>query len=150
MSILPNKIGDLIRLAVKDLEACEANPAYDIEMGEWHTYIAVDDVCLVCLAGSVMAQSLPANRTTYMSPSCFPDEIRNKLGFLNFCRSLSSDNPEVIHYLRHNTFKNYDKLVESEKFDAPVSYDVNPDQFKASLLALADLMDKHDVHYIGD
>ena len=60
-NILPSKPWNLIRLAIKDLEKCEIDPNYKIDMDVWHLppneHISSDDgKCWVCLAGSVMAK----------------------------------------------------------------------------------------------
>lgn len=39
--VLPDKPSELIRLAIKDLETCEASEKYAIFMGAWHE--PVDD-----------------------------------------------------------------------------------------------------------
>ena len=54
---LPNKASDLIYLALHDLELCEKNSKYKIDMGRWHRF-RDDNLCYVCLAGSVIAQTL--------------------------------------------------------------------------------------------
>ena len=58
------KPSELIRLALKDLEACEKDPDYEINMNVWHK--PVGDQCMVCLAGAVMAQTfeMPKNRNS--------------------------------------------------------------------------------------
>ena len=61
---LPDRPSDLIELALRDLEACEQDPRYEINMSRWHYPTDGEpveepvDICLVCLAGSVMAKSL--------------------------------------------------------------------------------------------
>jgi hypothetical protein len=57
MSTLPNKLSDLLELAVRDAQACEAEPKkFKLAMGHWLT----EDrgVCLVCMAGAVMVKTL--------------------------------------------------------------------------------------------
>lgn len=56
---LPTKFSDLILVALKDLEAVEAQPSkYDVNMNEWVFKWSQDEVCQVCLAGSVMVGTL--------------------------------------------------------------------------------------------
>lgn len=58
MNILPNKLSDLLELAVRDSLKCEAEPArYRLDMGSWHSP-GRDGICHVCLAGAVLAQTL--------------------------------------------------------------------------------------------
>lgn len=54
----PSTPWDLLRLAISDLEKCEADPLYKIDMDIWHEYDKHRNVCLVCLAGSVWAKTM--------------------------------------------------------------------------------------------
>jgi hypothetical protein len=62
MTNLPKKPSKLLALALGDLEKCEQDDRYVIDMQTWH--ITHGDGCHVCLAGAVLAQSL----------GCKPDE----------------------------------------------------------------------------
>lgn len=56
---LPDKPSDLIDLALGDLEKCEAAPdRFKVNMGEWCRQKSGDRRCEVCLAGSVLTQTL--------------------------------------------------------------------------------------------
>jgi hypothetical protein len=72
---LPDKLSELIRVAVKDLEACRADPAYVIDMFDWH--LPRGGVCHVCLAGAVFAKTCGAPPD---HPSCMEDFDLEKLG----------------------------------------------------------------------
>jgi hypothetical protein len=58
VSKLPDTLSGLLRVAVEDAKKCEADPRYELDMGVWHTPKDGADVCLVCMAGAVMAQRL--------------------------------------------------------------------------------------------
>jgi len=150
MNKLPDKCGDLIRLAVKDLTLCEANPDYTVDMGKWHQYDDDEDTCYVCLAGSVMAQSLSVEKYKGVAPAGFEDEIRSKLNFLDLCRYLRRGNQVHAAFRLIPSIKNYEALIESGEAQPVTPYRKEPGQFKTDMLALADLMDKYNVHYIGD
>lgn len=49
------KPSELLRIALGDLEKCEANDSYQIDMRQW---VRSGEVCSVCLAGCVMVQTL--------------------------------------------------------------------------------------------
>lgn len=67
MTVLPNKLSDLIELAIRDVQKCEAEPArFRLAMGNWHMPVE-DGICEVCLAGAVMAQTLALPDTHYVS-----------------------------------------------------------------------------------
>lgn len=57
MTDLPRHPGDLLRLAIKDLQLCQRSQGYKIDMAIWHR-LQPDGLCHVCLAGAVVAKSL--------------------------------------------------------------------------------------------
>lgn len=63
MIALPNKLSGLLELAVEDAQRCAALPdIYTLDMGNWHygrrMRINGQIHCNVCMAGSVIAQTL--------------------------------------------------------------------------------------------
>lgn len=115
MTDLPDSKRQLLHLALDDLEKCEADPRYEIDMGEWHS--ATSKVCLVCLAGSVMAKSLECKPSEFLAPS--DTNERRKLAWLDNVRT-------------------YFILPEGlEELDR-VSYRQNPTLFKSSMRKIAD------------
>ena len=71
MTTLPDKPSDLIRVAIADLEKCEADPSYSIDMSEWHR--PSGEVCRVCLAGAVMAKTQATDPREDVSPGSITD-----------------------------------------------------------------------------
>ncbi len=56
---LPTKLSDLLLLAVADAKKCEAMPErFRVDMNYWHVASIPGDVCIVCMGGAVMAQTL--------------------------------------------------------------------------------------------
>jgi hypothetical protein len=53
---LPKKPSALIRLAVEDIEKCEADPNFKIEMSAWVS-MALSGRCEVCAAGAILVQN---------------------------------------------------------------------------------------------
>lgn len=51
---LPEKLSELIEVALNDLDLCEKDPRYKIDMWNWHR---PNSHCSVCFAGSVMAKT---------------------------------------------------------------------------------------------
>lgn len=51
---LPNKLSKLIRIALEDLEKCEVDSFYLIDMYDWVLKDNQDESCSVCFAGAVM------------------------------------------------------------------------------------------------
>jgi hypothetical protein len=55
---LPDKPSDLLQLALDDLELCEKDRNYTIDMSEWHTPSQDEsEKCAVCIAGAVIAKT---------------------------------------------------------------------------------------------
>lgn len=81
---LPDKISDLIELAIKDLEYVESKPdIYVVDMGVWHT---PNSHCKVCLAGSVMAGTLKTDPTLRITTYSFDLDTSEKLEMLDNLR----------------------------------------------------------------
>ena len=53
---LPNSLHETMELAFKDMEVISKDPRYELNMDHWHTPQV--DKCLVCKAGSIMANTL--------------------------------------------------------------------------------------------
>lgn len=52
--MLTGKPSRVVALALEDLEACERNPKFAIDMDDWQ-YTNDDGICCVCLGGAMMA-----------------------------------------------------------------------------------------------
>lgn len=89
---LPNKLSELLIVALEDLEQIENDPNYDIDMGEWYKPKVRNnsgrDVCTVCHAGAVMVNSLNLKPSFRMNlhPDDFTSTITNKLMAINAIR----------------------------------------------------------------
>ena len=86
MTKLPDKASELIRLAVNDLIAVEANPTYRIDMGTWHSGWSYTQPCLVCFAGAVMANTCKVHTSSVVYPDNFDRDTSSKLSALDFFR----------------------------------------------------------------
>lgn len=84
MKKLPTLPSALLRAALRDLKACEADNGYDISMVAWHS--PGNPNCSVCLAGSVMAQSLGAKPGSMYHPTDFDTGVTACLLALNMFR----------------------------------------------------------------
>ena len=98
---LPEKMGELLALAVDDYDACREDPHYKIVMGTWHTggyrakpsSTASDYKCEVCLAGTVIAKSFGEDWTRTTSPDglydryAITEEDRRRLEALDDLRT---------------------------------------------------------------
>lgn len=79
---LPDRPSGMIRLGLADLERAENDSRYVVDMNDWHR--PDEGVCLVCMAGAVMAFSLGMDPTVDASPSRYgASTVRAKLCMLN-------------------------------------------------------------------
>ena len=69
------KPSELIRHALTDLEKCERE-GYWIDMSVWHVGSENEDMCRVCLAGAVMAQTMGGSRKEDINPLLLLDDGR--------------------------------------------------------------------------
>lgn len=69
---LPARASDLLDVALRDLQACEQDPRFHIDMGTWFSPNG-DETCGVCLAGAVMAKSLGQGFSIALLPASFRD-----------------------------------------------------------------------------
>lgn len=94
---LPDTMSDLILLALTDLIAVEKQKKrFTVDMGTWHepeekyNQDEGENVktgrCIVCFAGSVMAQTLKEQDDHDVSPESFDLETRNKLNAIDSLR----------------------------------------------------------------
>ena len=81
---LPEKLSDLLQVALEDLRKAEASDQYAVNMRDWH--LPFRRVCSVCLAGSVMAFSLDADITKNLAPVDFDDHTSRRLSALDSLR----------------------------------------------------------------
>lgn len=65
---LPDRLSDLLEVAVNDAKACGKDPRYKLSMMNWHEPIGDSGVCRVCLAGSVIAKTLKEDATHFTDP----------------------------------------------------------------------------------
>jgi len=94
--VLPDTLGELVDVALKDEAKAFKNKAYLVEMEMWHQP-DIDsqtgkDVCCVCLAGVVMAYELGIKPTDFARPRCFTDRaVYRKLMALDEIRKGNID-----------------------------------------------------------
>jgi len=168
MSVLPDNLGDLIRLAVKDLEACEADPMYVINLETFHVPLEGEDLCEVGLAGAVIAKTLQGDPNEILMPLDFNNtpSVMTKLRVLNTMVEYSKNpygddlnlhlDTQVLSIAGNRVtiedvkaYNNLKFVLTSDSMFDPTNYDQHYTAFTADLKAIADLMDKYDVHYTG-
>ena len=88
---LPDKMYQLLRLALSDLDKCNKDKSYRLCMGNWHIPDVLDDVCHVCMAGAVMAKTLNADKNKVLRLEDFKGLTRTKLRAIDYIRQLYFD-----------------------------------------------------------
>ncbi len=127
---LPDKPSELIRVALADLEKCEKDPGYKIEMDVWHEPRSEGGKCEVCLAGSVMAKTLSVDRIMDADPSEFPEAVHLKLCALDSFRC-----GEVTEAFLGMRIGDGIRQISDREIKP---YSLNPAQFKEDMNRLAD------------
>lgn len=136
MNTLPDKPSELIGLALHDLELCEKDPRYEIDMANWHNPHGEDGKCAVCFAGATLAKSLNVHPSEAMEPPDFDEDTEAKLGALNEFRT-----GDVYEGLYLMGIEYPDDIMESDV--AVVPYITDPEAFKADMRKLADTLEEH-------
>lgn len=122
---LPDKRSELIRLAVHDAIKISHNPAYKLNMEQWHSkeywddelgQIISDNVCNVCLAGSVMACTLKAKVNSKKSPNSYSEDLMGKLNLINNWREGAAEY-EFYFWLADEILNEKQKIAISEAQD---------------------------------
>ena len=131
--MLPDKLSALIRVAVADLEKCERDENYIVDMDYWHIYR--NNKCLVCLAGAVMAKSCNIPTTMDCSPFSFTiiRSEANKLSALDSVRIGDIQEALGLFDIEHNC----------DFYRDVTEYSRSPEKFKSELLTLADELEEY-------
>lgn len=130
---LPDKPSELIRVALFDLEACERDPLYRVEMDDWHA--PKNGVCEVCLAGATLAKRFNAPRDEHLDPGDFGNDVEEKLYALNEFRV-----GFVASGLGDMGLDIPDEMLGSVHVP---DYRTNPDAFKVAMRAIANELEDH-------
>lgn len=145
MNVLPDKTlpdlpSELIRLAIKDLEIAEKSSRYTVNMGYFHTPKRTwygRRVCLVCLAGAVMAGTLDVSIDLELEPGAFVDsDVRDKLRALDCFHD-----GDILGGL---TDMHVDVPKNLEHWYVVPMHSNDPEGFKVTLLTMA-----HDLESVG-
>ncbi len=134
---LPEHLGDLINLAVDDLEKCEKSKDYLIHMGIWHSQKESGE-CQVCLAGAVLAQSCGYEPDEHLEPEDGPysdmalalDNARKG----DLCAALFSFYPEAPNEWAPEMHAKYHNV---DPYTAFPTYEKDPEIFKAAMRGMA-------------
>lgn len=125
-------LSTVLRVALEDLEATEQLSAiYRIDMEIYHGPDAALGKCVVCLAGTVMAQTLSAKPTSLLGPCDYPTPISNRLQAIDWARlGAFSFAAETMGYPDDDQFKIYSLTGEDDDL---TPYEIDTSKFKADM-----------------
>ena len=145
---MPEKPSAGIRVAIHDLELCEKNPKYVINMNVWHERLYNDrakkELCEVCLGGSILARKVDDD---YFSHSSADTPLGEKIHAMEYFRR-GRIRTGVIEYLETDNYYElgFAMVKEIGKIAMPymgnwVSYEGDSNKFKKNLLEIADKLE---------
>lgn len=136
---LPDKMSELLRVAVDDLEKIEADPNYRINMAQWHSPSGA--YCEVCLAGATLAtRGIPSD--VEIDPSIPIQSLEGRKVYDKLC---------AINSLRTGSVKTaaeYMGITDTARLNnithvAMTRYEHGPENFKRELRDLANDLEKY-------
>ena len=133
------KPSELLELALNDLELCEKDPRYRIDMSDWHLTLTPHGVCSVCLAGAMLAKSTdwPIDETYDL----FCGEHDTQVEAVDMLR-----NGSIGRALLHLGVISYGDEVPDGLSDVWVpNYTFQPEVFKARLRSIVQLLQEYDL-----
>jgi hypothetical protein len=132
---LPNKLSALLRLAVQDAQKCEAMPEkYRLDMRSWHQ--PSGSVCAVCMAGSVIAQTMSADELMEYEPEDFGDDA-DRLCAINYMRQGGFET--ALYYLTGEDEATEEQLSVFEEAEKLIRGSYVPDDPSESAFSITDL-----------
>jgi hypothetical protein len=142
---LPEKLSGCILLALNDEEACFNSPDYTINMNYYHEPpgeigygYSINENCVVCFAGAVMAKTLGGDPTSELIPEDFCEYNEVRLGALDEIRGGNID-----HAL--------DEMEIDDIFDElPGVVDVTPyeddrDKWRKDMIGIVKMLEEYDL-----
>ena len=150
---LPKSLAELIRLAVHDLEACEKDANYRLDMSVMHSAYKEESRCRVCFAGSVLSKTLGASRYKRFMTTIGLSDWDPLFSFLNGLRSYdltyaldqipashplhASVDRMAFRYACEATLREAGLLSKKSVIWDGEHYHKNPNKFKKSMLVIA-------------
>ena len=139
---LPTKPSELIRVALRDLRACEADDRYVVNMWRWHwptTDHRGRKVCAVCLAGAVLAKTIGAPRERRIVDYDLSKSLENGLDALDCFRLGRIDfGLELLNFDLSALDAQWTQYARESEY-----YESDPDEFHRRMKNLANYFESH-------
>jgi len=132
-SKLPEKLSDLIDLALSDMKVMEKSKKHVIQMQTWHEPVH-ENLCSVCFAGGVIANTMGGNHRENLGPSTYNSYEKNRFQAIDSIRCYS-----VVGAFSWIGFEFITEKFENRilKNMDEVSYTGNKRQFKINMRTMA-------------
>ncbi len=145
---LPDTLHGLLKIALDDLELCEADPDYHINMLCWHYHDEVEPgqqeepKCFVCLAGSVLAKTCGVPKDFNLYIGTLDNSLTaKKLNAIDWLRDGDVKGAyQRLHGTVNRTEGNGHVLIDFNRCIKP--YTVDPILFKTQLRALVTVLEE--------
>ena len=134
---LPDKPSELLRLALQDLDVASAAGNVIIDMERWHE--ARFDGCYMCLAGSVMRETLGKSDKDLVSPDDFTSEVRRKLFAIDSFRTGSVHGG--LEYLGYQI--NIERRQWANRFHDMIDYHEDEQEWRRNMEEMVEAMEAH-------
>lgn len=150
---LPDYPSQILEVALEDLEKCEKDPKFSINMSTW-SRVGLDGVCEVCLGGSVLAKTIGKMpvRGSCITPANLGDSrLERTLLFIDGCRPNFIDREPVQFVVRLSNIimdPSWDlvkRVVERAQSIEFLAYGKDPDGFKEFIRWLIEEFKKEDL-----
>ena len=143
-----------VRLALHDLELCEQNPKYEINMYKWHhgkdevEGSTICEVCEVCLGGSILARIEDnPNKEILSFRSDLSPTLSRRIRSMD-CFRYGLIDSGVVEYIGLKKYRDLKTSVKKRLDEINVIYDnewtsygTNAKKFKKNLLEAADKLE---------
>lgn len=136
---LPDKLSELIEVALMDLILAEQMKEYEIDMGAYHV---ANGKCRVCFAGSVIAAT---NNFSLYNRSIHPCQTKESFKYYALNQARQYSFISALNCLGVYEYPLYFVSQIKVPFSNQVSYEFSPELFKANMETAAAILKKYDL-----
>lgn len=137
---ISDKPSEALRQAVTDLEKCEKDERFEIDMSNWA--MTVGGVCQVCLAGAMLVQQcgIPDEGLVYTLNNLPHDVVGKMWGIDAFRVGRLWDG--VSSFKQGGYSIDVDRVEGLPAYENVGTYEDNPTMFKQQMRSIADMLEK--------
>lgn len=140
---VPNRLSDAIEIVLEDLEACEQDPRYKIEMTLYHVPNPEHGTCSVCFAGAVMSKTLGRTIQKNLIPCDFGPHWSAILQALDHVRCYEFEGAcEKFYGIHHRLVP---EAVRRLRQLNVTFYNSNPAEFKSNMESAISILREYEL-----